>query len=227
MDVNAALDDGVRRIGRHNVEQRMNDLISLNAKECGAEDPFRFRIDQHLHETVRFTLGFKNAYVLVMRRKRAKALDIHNIADLALRAPSLKLGADLEFLSRPEWAAVRNAYGLSFGRLTSYQPTFMYRALVDGEADVISAFSSDGRIAADQLAILADPKGALPPYDAMVLLSPRVANDRRLRDALSPLIGAISVNAMQKANFSVDRDSGKLDPAEAARILARDVNIRP
>ena len=33
----------------------------------------------------------------------------------------------------------------------------MYRALEDGEADVISAFSSDGRIAADHLVVLTDP----------------------------------------------------------------------
>ena len=49
----------------------------------------------------------------------------------------------------------------------------MYRALADGEADVISAFSSDGRIAADDLVVLDDPKHAIPPYDAVVLISPR------------------------------------------------------
>ena len=38
----------------------------------------------------------------------------------------------------------------------------MYRALSTVAADVISAFSSDGRIAADKLAVLTDPKGAAP-----------------------------------------------------------------
>ena len=171
--------------------------------------------------TVLGAVGFENAYALAMRADRARALGIGSVADLAARAPTLKLGSDLEFLSRPEWAAIRDAYGLSFARQTSYQPTFMYRALADGEADVISAFSSDGRIAANKLVILTDPKGALPPYDAVILLSPRAAKDGRLRKALTPLIGAISVSAMQAANYSVDRDVHKLGPAEAARDLAK------
>ena len=59
----------------------------------------------------------------------------------------------------------------------SYKPTFMYRALADGEVDVISAFSSDGRIAAQDLVVLDDPKHAIPSYDAVMLISPRRGND--------------------------------------------------
>jgi osmoprotectant transport system permease protein len=130
------------------------------------------------------------------------------------------LGSDLEFLSRPEWKALEGAYGLRFRKQTSYQPTFMYRALADGEADVISAFSSDGRIAADHLLVLADPRQALPPYDAVILISPGRARDPRLRAALAPLIGAISVQAMRTANYSLDRDDDKKTAGEAARTLA-------
>src|SRR6185437_423760 len=133
------------------------------------------------------SLGFENAYAFVMRPDRAAALHIASIADLAREAPKLTLGSDLEFLSRPEWKAVETAYGLKFKTAKSYQPTFMYRALMGGEADVISAFSSDGRIAADRLVILTDPKGAIPPYDAVVLVSPRRAGDRRLTGALNSL----------------------------------------
>jgi osmoprotectant transport system permease protein len=167
------------------------------------------------------SLGFENAYALTMRPDRAKALGVASIADLARVAPKLTLGSDLEFLSRPEWRAVESAYGLKFKAKRSYQPTFMYRALMGGEADVISAFSSDGRIAADKLTILSDPKGAIPPYDAVVLISPRRAGDKRLLGALQPLIGKIGVQAMQAANYSVDRDNQKASPAEAAEALER------
>ena len=169
--------------------------------------------------TVLGSLGFENAYAFVMRPERAAALHVASIADLAREAPKLTLGSDLEFLSRPEWKAVEAAYDLNFKTKKSYQPTFMYRALEGGEADVISAFSSDGRIAADKLVILTDPKGAIPPYDAVVLISPKRAGDRRLLEALRPLIGKIDVGAMQAANYSVDRDQGKASPAEAARAL--------
>ena len=164
-------------------------------------------------------LGFENAYALAMRRDRAEALGIKTLADLAAKAPRLTMGGDLEFFSRPEWASVETTYGLRFKAKRQFQPTFMYRALGSGEADVISAFSSDGRIAADDLVVLADPKGALPPYDAVLLIAPGRAGDARLRRALVGLDGAITVETMRKANFSVDRDAGKVSPTEAARAL--------
>ncbi|MFD3263018.1 glycine betaine ABC transporter substrate-binding protein [Phenylobacterium ferrooxidans] len=171
--------------------------------------------------TVLGSLGFENAYAFAMKADRAKALGIVSLADLAREAPKLTLGTDIEFLSRPEWKAVDAAYGFRFKAQRSFQPTFMYRALSGGEADVISAFSSDGRIAADKLVVLTDPKGALPPYDAVILVSPQRADDPRLLAALKPLVGSIPVSAMQGANYSVDRDTDKASPAEAARGLSK------
>jgi osmoprotectant transport system permease protein len=164
-------------------------------------------------------LGFENAYALAMRGRDARALGVSSLDDLARHAPRLQLGADLEFLTRPEWRAVRDAYGLRFAGQRSYSPTFMYRAVADGSADVISAFSSDGRIAALDLRVLADPRRALPSYDAVLLLAPGRAGDVRLAGALSPLLGAIPVERMRRANLMVDRDEDKRTPAEAARWL--------
>jgi osmoprotectant transport system permease protein len=173
------------------------------------------------HVVILGPLGFENAYALAMRRDRAQALGIHSIADLASHAPDLTLGSDLELLSRPEWAALKAAYGLNFKAEKRYQPTFMYKAVTGGEADVISAFSSDGRIAADDLVVLSDPKQAIPPYDAVILLSPRRAADAKFVAALRPLIGAIPVETMRTSNLSVDRDQDKQTPAQAAQALAK------
>ena len=85
---------------------------------------------------------------------------------------------------------------------------------------MISAFSSDGRIAADKLTVLSDPKQAIPGYDAILLVSPRRADDARFTAALRPLIGAISVSAMREANYMVDRDTDKATPEAAASWLA-------
>lgn len=167
------------------------------------------------------SLGFENAYAFAMRPDRARALGVASLDDLARVAPRLTLGTDVEFLSRPEWKAVEAAYGLRFRNSRSFQPTFMYRALGSGDADVISAFSSDGRIAADRLVVLSDPRGAIPPYDAVILVSPKAAGDRRLVETLTPLVGSISVEAMRAANLLVDRDTAKMTPAQAAGTLER------
>jgi osmoprotectant transport system permease protein len=99
----------------------------------------------------------------------------------------------------------------------------MYRALETGEADVISAFSSDGRIAADGLVTLTDPRGAIPRYDAILLLSPRRAGDATFTAALRPLLNAIPVEAMRRANYLVDRDTDKQSPDAAARWLTQEI----
>ncbi len=96
----------------------------------------------------------------------------------------------------------------------------MYRAVASGEVDVISAFSSDGRIAAYNLVVLEDAKQVILPYDAIVLLAPRRANDATLRRALTPLIGAVPIEPMREANQMVDRDENKVSPAQAAQWLA-------
>jgi osmoprotectant transport system permease protein len=166
-------------------------------------------------------LGFENAYALAMRRERAQSLGIRTIEDLARRAPELSIGGDLEFFVRPEWTALRDGYGLAFAEQRQFQPTFMYQAVASGEVDVISAFSSDGRIEADDLVVLEDPRHLVLSYDAVILLAPDRADDATLRRALAPLVGAVPIRLMRRANLLVDRDRDKMTPRAAAEWLAR------
>jgi osmoprotectant transport system permease protein len=165
-------------------------------------------------------LGFENAYAIAMRRDRAGALAARAIGDLARHAPSMRLGGDYEFFQRPEWAHVRDAYGLSFRELVSFDSSFLYEAIAKGEVDAIAAFSSDGRIALHDLVVLEDTAPALPPYDAVLLLSPALADDGDVVAALSPLVSAIPVEAMRQATLMVDRDDDKRTVREAAAWLA-------
>ena len=195
----------------------------LNRQDRPPRDVMLRELTRELRERFGITLigalGFENAYALAMRRERAAALGVRTIADLAAQASQLSLGTDLEFLSRPEWEGLRNAYGLAFRGQRAFSPTFMYRALESRDVDVITAFSSDGRIAALDLVLLEDPKGAIPSYDAVLLVTSRRRNDALLDRALKPLVGAIPVERMREANLMVDRDQDKLLPAEAARAL--------
>ena len=172
-------------------------------------------------------LGFENAYAFAMWAADARARGIESLDDLVAAAPALKLGSDLEFLERPEWRAVRRAYPLRFKAATPYSPTFMYRALASGDADVVTAFSSDGRIAADRLTVLTDPRHAIPGYDAILLVAPARAKDARFLAALRPLVGRVPVAAMREANYQVDRDRDKRSPEQAARWLAGRIGLAP
>jgi osmoprotectant transport system permease protein len=163
-------------------------------------------------------LGFENAYALAMPRQKADALGIASIADLAARAPQLSIAGDYEFFERPEWQALRSAYGLTFAKQRTMQSDFMYQAAANGDVDVVSAYTSDGRIARYDLKVLTDPKHAIPPYDAVLLIAPKRAGDAKLIDTLKPLVGAIDVAAMREANLRAS--AGDTTPGAVAQWLA-------
>ena len=164
-------------------------------------------------------LGFENAYALVMPRKRAEALHIRSIADLAPYTPTLSIAGDYEFFSRPEWASLRKAYGLSFRIQRQMQPDFMYAAAASGEVDVIAGYTSDGLIAKYDLVTLDDPKHVIPPYDAILLLAPKRANDMALQAALRPLLGKIDIADMREANLRASGNNAQSSPDAVARWL--------
>jgi osmoprotectant transport system permease protein len=164
-------------------------------------------------------LGFENAYALVMPKKRAEALGVRSIADLASRAGTMSIAGDYEFFSRPEWAGLQKAYGLAFRAQRQMQPDFMYAAVASGEVDVIAGYTSDGLIAKYDLVVLDDSRHAIPPYDAIVLISPKRSDDQVLRTALMPLLGRIDIATMREANLRASGNDADSSPDAVAKWL--------
>src|SRR5262249_47969846 len=136
----------------------------------------------------------------------------------APHAPTLVIAGDYEFFSRPEWSALVDAYGLRFRDRRSMDSSLMYGAVASAQVDVISAFSTDGRIAALGLAVLTDDRHAIPPYDAVVLASARLTRDAPdVLTALRRLGGAIGPETMRRLNAAVDQDGES--PVAVARAF--------
>jgi osmoprotectant transport system permease protein len=165
-------------------------------------------------------LGFENAYALAVRTERSRAWSATRIGDLAPRAAFLAIGGDYEFFARPEWEAVRDAYDLRFSSERTMDASLMYQAVAAGDVDVISAFTTDGRIAAYDLTVLEDDRGAIPPYNAIVLASGDLMRSRPdVVASLRPLCGAIDTDAMRAMNRAVDVD-GQAPAAVATTFLS-------
>jgi osmoprotectant transport system permease protein len=174
-----------------------------------------FLRDEHSIE-VAAALGFENAYALGMLAERARSRGVARISQLAPVAPRLEIGGDYEFFHRPEWKTLQRVYGLAFAAERSMDSSLMYQAVARGEVDVIAAFSTDGRIAAENIALLKDDRGAIPPYDAIVLVGARLAREQpQAVAALASLAGAIDADAVRRMNLAVDQ--GGRSPAEVAR----------
>ena len=201
-----------------NEMERADDLVSP-AEVIGAVEQF---LDERYGVTLVARLGFENAYALAVRETDARELNLRRISDLTPYAPSLVIGGDYEFFARPEWQAIRDVYGLEFADRRMMDSTLMYQAAAQQNVDVISAFSSDGRVAAYDLIVLDDDQGAIPPYDAVVLVSQQLSEKApTIVDALSRLNDQITVERMRKMNLAVD-EAGE-DPATVAARFVRDL----
>ena len=146
-------------------------------------------------------LGFENAYALVVRGRDP----FRTIAELGT-ADARAFGGDYEFFSRPEWASLRAAYGLAPREVRAMDPSLLYEALATSAVDVIAGYTTDGRIEAMGLRVLEDPRGAVPPYDAIMIASAatmtaRPAVLRRLR----ALAGSLDATTMRRWNAAVDQ----------------------
>jgi len=166
--------------------------------------------------------GFQNLYAFAMRRERAAELGVRSIEDLIPIAGRLTAGGDLEFFGRPEWIAVRDSYGIDFDRKLTFDTTLMYTAVDEGQVDLITAYTSDGRIAHYDLLVLADPRNAMLPYDAFLVASPEAAREPAFTKALANLVGSIPDAVMREANRIVDVEG---QPVSAAVEFLRQ-NIR-
>ena len=171
---------------------------------------------QERHQvTLLGTLGFENTYALAIPEEMATRQNISNLAELAPHTPKLRIGSDYEFFSRPEWHSLKEKYGLRFSEQRTFDPSLMYAAIKAKSVDVISAYSTDGRIIDYNLVVLKDPQGALPPYDAVLLLSRETARRAELVAALTPLLGKISNDTIRQANKLVDLQGRSIPEAAA------------
>ncbi|WP_437956760.1 glycine betaine ABC transporter substrate-binding protein [Sorangium sp. So ce119] len=181
----------------------------------------RYLLEEH-GIVVAAALGFENTYALALRREVAERIGARTISDLVPAARSMTIGGDYEFFQRAEWKTVEQRYGIAFARQRSMDPSLMYEAVRAGEVDVISAFSTDGRIVSFDLRVLEDDRRAIPPYDAVVLASARLAREHpEVVEALRGLEGKIDAARMRELNVAVD-ERGK-SPAEAAEALLREL----
>ena len=171
------------------------------------------------------SLGFENAYALAMRHDKAEALGVRTISDVVPHASEMTIGGDYEFFQRAEWKTIRDRYGIGFKTERSMDPSLMYQAVANGSVDMISAFSTDGRIAAYDLVLIEDDKGAIPPYDAIVLVGKKAGGRADVLNALQELSGTIDAEAMRRMNLAVDAE--KQHPATVAQAFLDSLWSKP
>ncbi|ETZ20910.1 ABC transporter permease/substrate-binding protein [Pedobacter sp. V48] len=118
---------------------------------------------------------------------------------------SLRAGFTPEFMGRMDGdLGLRSIYGLKI-HTTVISDAVMYKAAYEKELDVISGYSTDGRLKAFGLTILKDDKGIFPPYYAAPIV--RQASLEKfpgLKAVLNLLAGKINDSVMTDLNYRTD-----------------------
>jgi osmoprotectant transport system substrate-binding protein len=163
-------------------------------------------------------LGFEDAYAIAVNKDWAEAKGVSNISDLAPYASNLVIGTDPEFATREDGLPqVAKIYGFSFKSYKSMNPGIMYEAIKNKQVDAISAYTTDTRNDLYGLKVLKDDKNALPPYDAVVLVSQDFAQKNpKAMETLARLNGTIDQATMRRLNG--EYDMGRKE----ARTIARE-----
>jgi glycine betaine/choline ABC-type transport system substrate-binding protein len=167
-------------------------------------------------------LGFNNTFAILVRGRDARRLGLRSIADLRRAAATWTPGVGYEFLERADgYAGLVRTYDLRFGGAPrAMDLSLIYRALADGEVDVIAGDATSAQIDALDLVALEDTLHYFPPYDAAPLVrTAALLEQPAIARALAQLSGRIDAAAMRALNRAVEID--RRDPRDvAAAFLA-------
>jgi len=152
-------------------------------------------------------LGFNNTYVILTRGDEARKLGLKTISEAVKYAPNWRAGFGSAFLDREDgYRGLVQAYGLKFREAPlAMNLSLTYRALADGQVDLISGDATNGLIAKLDLCPLEDDRRYFPPYHAVPVIR-RETLDRHpeLRSVFDRLAGKISDQEMRRMNYEAD-----------------------
>ncbi|HEV8129965.1 MAG TPA: glycine betaine ABC transporter substrate-binding protein [Acidobacteriota bacterium] len=152
-------------------------------------------------------LGFNNTFAIVIRGEDARRWKIRTTSQAAQYTPQWRAGFGYEFMERADgFHGLAKTYSLRFaGAPRVMDLGLIYRALKEGQVDLVAGNSTDGLISSLDLVVLEDDRHYFPPYEAAPLVRLDVLKRHpELRDVLKKLGGLISEQDMRRLNYQVD-----------------------
>ncbi|WP_370574923.1 glycine betaine ABC transporter substrate-binding protein [Methanomethylovorans sp.] len=161
--------------------------------------------------------GFEDAYAIAVKEDWAEANNVTKISDLKEYASQMTIGTDPEFATREDGLPrIKDVYGIEFKDYKQAVATVMYEAIRIDDVDAISAYTTDTRNEVFDLKVLEDDMNALPPYDAIYIMTEEFAtNNPDAVAALKKLDGRIDTDTMRSLNYKFDVE--KMEPRDIAR----------
>ena len=160
-----------------------------------------------------------NTQALATTRALAARYGLRTLSDVAKKAPQLRLGAVPEFLKRSDGLpGLQRAYGgFNFRKISLVDFGLKYKALLDGDVDIVVAFGTDGAIVADDLVVMIDDRHLFPPYQVAPVIRLDALKARpEIAGILNRVAPLLTDTTMRTLNNEID-GSQKREPADVAR----------
>lgn len=185
------------------------EAVLKERPEGTAEDVYR-RVKKayaaRYHLAVTPPLGFNNSFAIVIRGDVARRLHLKTISQAAQYTPRWRAAFGYEFMDRPDgYDGLVRVYGLKFASPPeSMDLGLIYRALIDGQVDLVAGNTTDGQIEQYHLAVLKDDRHYFPPYQAVPIVREQTLKRYpALRAIFRKLAGKISDAEMRQMNYEV------------------------
>ena len=161
-----------------------------------------------------------NSNALAVTREWSEANGVTTISELAEVSADLTLAAVPDFPEREDGQlGLESVYGLEFGEILIFDPGLKYQAFLDGEAEVVLAFGTDGQVAGYDLVILEDDQGLWPPYRVAPVVRQQTLDEApEVAEALNELAPLLTSEVMAELNWQVDGDEA-MEPADVAQAF--------
>ena len=153
--------------------------------------------------------GFNDTYALAMDKAKADAMGINTFSELAAQSSNLVLGSEYDFYEREDgYPGLVKAYGFNFKETKELDIGLKYKAIGEGQVDVINNFSTDGLLAEYDLKVLKDDKNFFPAYQAATVVRQQTLDKYpELEGILNKLAEQISDEEMQQMNYAVEKEN--------------------
>jgi osmoprotectant transport system substrate-binding protein len=161
-----------------------------------------------------------NSNALAVTREWSEENGVTTISELAEVSADLTLAAVPDFPEREDGQiGLEAVYGLEFGEVLIFDPGLKYQAFLDGEADVVLAFGTDGQVAGYDLVILEDDQGLWPPYHVAPVVRQETLDEApEVAEALNELAPLLTSDVMSALNWQVDGPDA-MEPADVAQAF--------
>jgi osmoprotectant transport system substrate-binding protein len=161
-----------------------------------------------------------DSQALAVTRQFSEENGVTTISQLVALAADMELtiSAPADFEERDDGLkGLHDVYGDFDATVNGVAPGIKYQAFLDGDANVVLAFSTDAEIAINDLVVLEDDKGLWPPYHvAPVVRQEALDANADLAPALNALAPILTTELMTAMNARVVGDE-KAEPAAVAK----------